>query len=84
MEDIDRTFLKLKRIPLADAIKKLQAEGKFSVVVNPLTFVPVARVKIEDLLSTGWTIHDVTDQIESKIGYKVVLDGDWADIEFNG
>jgi hypothetical protein len=72
MDDLDRTYLKLKRKPLVESIKQLQEEGKFLITVDPMTFAPIAKIKIEDLEKTGWSVRDLTDLVESKMGYKMI------------
>src|SRR5271166_870296 len=58
MEDIDRTFEKLKRLGFKELLIKLRNEGKLTVVVDPHTFMPLPTVHPEYLIGTGWTMSD--------------------------
>lgn len=72
MDDIDRTFLKLKRNPLNDVLNELLLSGKVEVRVDPETFMPISRIKKEELDQAGWTEDEVTAHLEAS-GHVVVL-----------
>jgi hypothetical protein len=77
MEDIDRTFLKLKRKPLIDVLSQIREEGRIKCFINPSTFMHIATIQSGVLEEYSWSINDVTDEIECQFGYKVLLD-EWT------
>lgn len=72
MDDIDRTFDKLRREDFNVLIKRLLDEGKASMVVDPNTFTPVCKIRESDLDGTGWKLWEITSEMESKIGAKII------------
>lgn len=76
MDEIDRTFARLKRKPIIESLKKLQEENKVEISADPKTFMSVAKIMIEDLENTGWSLNEMIDYFESVCGYEVRTEDD--------
>ena len=73
MDDIDKTFEKLKRKPLIELIREWSRDGRISVVVNPNTFELEMFVRKELLDGTGWNASDFDDVLTGIVGAKIVV-----------
>ena len=57
-----------------EVLHKLRFEGRMNCYVNPNTFAPIAEVRQSVLESEGWSISDITGEVEFQFGYKVLLE----------
>jgi hypothetical protein len=74
MDDIDKTFERLKREPFEIVIKRLIESGRAVKMIQPYTFQPVIYLTSIDCLSgTGWNYYDITDQMEVSVGGKILI-----------
>ena len=74
MDDIDRTFEKLKRQDIRTVIANLQRSGKIgNIKVDPLTFMRIVEIRNDELKGTGWDYTNITDKEEVELGAKIII-----------
>ena len=76
MEDIDRTFEKLKREDATSLFFKLKENGKISICIDPVTFLLSAVIHRSSLNGTGWSSSDFVKEMKKQGNdYKVIIFG---------
>jgi hypothetical protein len=74
MDDIDRTFERLKREPFEMVIKRLIESGRAVKLVSPCTFESIICLEsIDCLTGTGWNYYEITGQMEVSVGGRILL-----------
>lgn len=75
MEDIDQTFYKLKRKSLTEVLLELSITAKVETLADPVTYLPVVRIKKEYLDEAGWSPSEVISVLTG-MGVMVILHRD--------